>query len=141
VDRRFDKLQSKAPRRHGGRSASPRGQSRLLRSVVSKTDSLIGGFDRPSSAHSRDSRSTTPSGRDSGIRSMTPDPVRMPIASPGTPGRTLSLGRRAGPGAPASGPSINIVASSPMTNAPIPGRLLTPWPRATNPKKDRTNGF
>ena len=112
----LDKLQSKRPRRHGGRSASPRGRSRLLRSVVSETDSLMSGFDRPSSAHSRDSQSTTPSGRDSSIRSMTPDPVRMPIASPGTPGRTLSLGRRAGPShAPALGPSINIVASSPMS--------------------------
>src|SRR5271156_6439038 len=113
----LDKLQSKAikihqkeaPRRHGDRSASPRGRNRHRRSVVSETDSLMSGFDRPSSAHSQDSRSTTPRG-DSSIRSTTPEPVRAPIASAGTPGRTLSLGRRAGPGhAPALGPSINIV--------------------------------
>jgi alpha-1,3-glucan synthase len=117
----LDKLQSKAieihqreaPRRHGDRSASPRGRSRLHRPVVPETDSFTGGFDRPSPAHSR---STTPRGRDSSIRSTTPDPVRAPISSPGTPGRTLSLGRRAGPGhAPALGPSINIVASTPMS--------------------------
>jgi alpha-1,3-glucan synthase len=122
----LDKLQSKAitihqkeaPRRHGGRSASPRGRNRLRRLAVSETDSLMSGFDRPSSStHSPDSQSTTPRGRDSSsIRSTTPDPVRTPITSPGTLGRTLSLGRRAGPGhAPALGPSINIVASTPMS--------------------------
>src|SRR5271156_5210 len=108
----LDKLQSKAieihqkeaPRRHGDRSASPRGRTRLRRSVVSETDSPMSGFDR-------DSRSTTP--RDSSIRSTTPDPARTPITSPGTPGRTLSLGRRAGPGH--TRPSINIVASTPMS--------------------------
>lgn len=65
---------------------------------------------RPGSSHSQESLSKA---RDTSIQSKTPSPVRAPIGPPaGMPARTLSLGRRAGPGH--QPPRINLQASIPI---------------------------